>query len=103
MQGFLRPQGYCDKNSEALTVLPFAAFFSPGFCCGLCVWRWFFNTLRTYARIGIFFFFLYLSILGIENITENSFQYLQVFPFVSNFGCCYRRMTEIEITILSHW
>lgn len=28
---------------------------------------------------------------------------LGFFPFVSNFGCSYRYIIEIEITIFNHW
>lgn len=40
---------------------------------------------------------------GIDNITKNSFKYLWGFPFVSNVGCCYRCIIEVEITTFSHW
>lgn len=56
MQGTLRPQGHCDKNSKALNFLPFPPSFSSDFCCGSCVWRWFNYILRPYTWIGIYFF-----------------------------------------------
>lgn len=102
--GLLRTQGHWGKKTKNLNVLLFASSFSSDFYYGLRVWRCFFNILRHYARIEIYFlfYFLYFSMSGIENITRNSFQYLWVFPFVSNFGCCYRCIIEVEITIFSH-
>lgn len=62
----------------------------------------FFSISRPYAWIEIVYF-LHFSMSGIDNITKNSFKYLWGFPFVSNFGCCYRCIIEVEITTFSHW
>lgn len=50
-------------------------------------------------------FSLSFSISGVGNISQNSSQCVRgfFFPFISNFSCCYRYITEIDIPILNHW